>query len=981
MSVVTSADEAMRLVEFGTQMRAVATTTMNARSSRSHAVFAFKYEQQTSDGKSCQSTATFVDLAGREDQSMSQNQSSRFREMCCINTSLFHLANVITKLSKGLIGGNSLSDFRNSKLTLLLSPALMGNSRTALIATVTPLRSLVEDSLCTMNFAANVKKIRTQPVINNKAPDTMVAELEAEVRQLKSELAISKSGEMEKKTALSSAEALINSYKRSWDEAQLKSHEQEMTRKKSLQRLGLAVEIGQRPGDTSGEMTPFLTKLSDDPAMQGRCNYFLRQDALRLGSDEQTCNVVLQGLGILPQMCQVRKDPDGAVVVELLGEDYQNMPRVLVNGSRLSPSDGVRVVNHGASVFLGYSNAFRLVVPSDDIAIQVGSTDACVMARSLLEKLDVTTAVHEVIDVEGEQFKDILPYISHLSMRLADDTVRTFQAALHRVCPSIDEANLITKEVLGDCGLRYELHALTNVFKFSRDVPELVVCLLQVSKRSESDDTALVEVAALESAAPAASQFLGEARHPLVQEMGLSEHMTIGNDSTLIYVWSLEKFLGRLNAIREIYQQGSEAKDNFMSVRHNLLENPDQNPWKEVAFGEVQLLKEKTSICNTLRLDSERASHPIAEAEERHKCASGIPACGVGITLPLQAAEYHAGSMSGLMTPRSSQKGSSPALIVDSCTASDQSDTCSQSLKKAAWATALGSKVDVLGAEVAQMQEALLRQRAADAADSSDVDSVNSNGISSEEVARWLGQVEELRTTLKSYVGKSPKPTAPSDEDSQNLRNFKKDVVKMLRDELQDQLQNIGSDRASTGGSTGYASGACSGGTTPADEQNNVIYCPKRTCPLSRSGSDETLSSRASTPSQAYRATSSQMRVVHYGPSAGTVRRLSTKNCRNSPATHTLARTPDSQTKFADSWQNSRLESRSENCCRPSSRSPRSLYTNAVPSSSPSTLTEGKTKSRSPSSSPTSKRLIGPYPQITWRYYEVSDPEVRRRSI
>jgi hypothetical protein len=310
MSVVTSADEAMRLVEFGTQMRAVATTTMNARSSRSHAVFAFKYEQQTSDGKSCQSTATFVDLAGREDQSMSQNQSSRFREMCCINTSLFHLANVITKLSKGLIGGNSLSDFRNSKLTLLLSPALMGNSRTALIATVTPLRSLVEDSLCTMNFAANVKKIRTQPVINNKARDTMVAELEAEVRQLKSELAISKSGEMEKKTALSSAEALINSYKRSWDEAQLKSHEQEMTRKKSLQRLGLAVEIGQRPGDTSGEMTPFLTKLSDDPAMQGRCNYFLRQDALRLGSDEQTCNVVLQGLGILPQMCQVRKDPE-----------------------------------------------------------------------------------------------------------------------------------------------------------------------------------------------------------------------------------------------------------------------------------------------------------------------------------------------------------------------------------------------------------------------------------------------------------------------------------------------------------------------------------------------------------------------------------------------------------------------------------------------------------------------------------------------
>lgn len=171
----------------------------------------------------------------------------------------------------------------------------------------------------------------------------------------------------------------------------------------------------------------------------------------------------------------------------------------------------------------------------------------------------------------------------------------------------------------------------------------------------------------------------------------------------------------------------------------------------------------------------------------------------------------------------------------------------------------------------------------------------------------------------------------------------------MLREELQDQLQNLGSDCASTS----CPSGACSGGVTPADEQNNIVYCPKRTCPLSRSGSDETLSSRASSPSQAHRSVPSQMRVAQYGPSTGTVRRLSTKNCRNSPATHTFA----------------------------SPRSPRSVYTTAVSSSPLSTLTEGRTKSRSPSSSPTSKRLIGPYPQITWRYYEVSDPEVRRRSI
>merc|ERR1719456_2172171 len=143
--------------------------------------------------------------------------------MCCINTSLFRLSSVITKLSHGSIDSRSLADFRNSKLTLLLSPALIGNSKTALIATIAPLQSLVDDSLCTMNFAASVKKIKTRPVVNNKAANALVAELEAEVRQLQSELAISKTGEAEKERALVTAQALISNYQRSWEDALVKS--------------------------------------------------------------------------------------------------------------------------------------------------------------------------------------------------------------------------------------------------------------------------------------------------------------------------------------------------------------------------------------------------------------------------------------------------------------------------------------------------------------------------------------------------------------------------------------------------------------------------------------------------------------------------------------------------------------------------------------------------------------------------------------
>jgi len=113
---------------------------------------------------------------------------------------------------------------------LLLSPALIGNSKTALIATVAPLENCFDDSLCTMNFAASVKKIKTRPVINNKDPNRVVSELESEVKQLQSELAVCKTGEKEMERELLSAQALINSYKTSWEEALLKSKQSEMTR-------------------------------------------------------------------------------------------------------------------------------------------------------------------------------------------------------------------------------------------------------------------------------------------------------------------------------------------------------------------------------------------------------------------------------------------------------------------------------------------------------------------------------------------------------------------------------------------------------------------------------------------------------------------------------------------------------------------------------------------------------------------------------
>eukprot|EP00434_Breviolum_minutum_P037810 symbB.v1.2.033527.t1/scaffold4171.1/size43550/2 len=252
MSVVNSAEEVMELLQFGNQMRTVAATTMNSRSSRSHAFFNFKYEQigeepdqapgppppppqargkerrvtiaappDTSGGGSCMSAVTFVDLAGREERERLGNHPGalQYKEMCFINTSLFHLAHLITKISQGGLSSNNLSDFRNSKVTMLLSQALQGNSRTAVVATLSPIQSAFEDSMSTLNFAASAKKIQTKPVVNSKSAVEKLAELENEVHSLQVELAQSKTSNTEKEQELLSAQAWINYYKRSWEEA------------------------------------------------------------------------------------------------------------------------------------------------------------------------------------------------------------------------------------------------------------------------------------------------------------------------------------------------------------------------------------------------------------------------------------------------------------------------------------------------------------------------------------------------------------------------------------------------------------------------------------------------------------------------------------------------------------------------------------------------------------------------------------------
>ncbi|XP_038990599.1 kinesin-like protein KIN-7F [Hibiscus syriacus] len=166
--------------------RQIGETALNETSSRSHQILRLTIESFARDyaeaGNSSVLAASvnFIDLAGSERASQTLSAGARLKEGCHINRSLLTLGTVIRKLSKGR---NSHVPYRDSKLTRILQNALGGNARTAIICTMSPDRSHVEQSRNTLLFASCAKKVTTNAQVN------LVMSDKALVKQLKRELA------------------------------------------------------------------------------------------------------------------------------------------------------------------------------------------------------------------------------------------------------------------------------------------------------------------------------------------------------------------------------------------------------------------------------------------------------------------------------------------------------------------------------------------------------------------------------------------------------------------------------------------------------------------------------------------------------------------------------------------------------------------------------------------------------------------------
>ncbi|XP_014907349.1 kinesin-like protein KIF1C [Poecilia latipinna] len=190
---VTGFTDIRELMDEGNKARTVAATNMNETSSRSHAVFTIVFTQRRRDQMTSLDTEkvskiSLVDLAGSERADSSGAKGTRLKEGANINKSLTTLGKVISALAEMQSNKKRKSDFipyRDSVLTWLLKENLGGNSRTAMIAALSPADINYEETLSTLRYADRAKQIRCNAIINEDPNAKLIRELKAEVDRLR----------------------------------------------------------------------------------------------------------------------------------------------------------------------------------------------------------------------------------------------------------------------------------------------------------------------------------------------------------------------------------------------------------------------------------------------------------------------------------------------------------------------------------------------------------------------------------------------------------------------------------------------------------------------------------------------------------------------------------------------------------------------------------------------------------------------------
>ncbi|XP_061743849.1 kinesin-like protein KIF1A isoform X3 [Nerophis ophidion] len=457
---VTSYNDIQDLMDSGNKARTVAATNMNETSSRSHAVFNIIFTQKRHDADTDNtlekvSKISLVDLAGSERADSTGAKGTRLKEGANINKSLTTLGKVISALAevnKKKKKAESFIPYRDSVLTWLLRENLGGNSRTAMVAALSPADINYDETLSTLRYADRAKQIRCNAVINEDPNNRLVRELKEEVSRLKELLFAQGLGDIidtfpgsaaeiqglkltnamtgmspsPSLSALSSragsiaslhdrimfspgseqaierlkeTEKIIAELNETWEEKLRRTEAIRMEREALLAEMGVAMrEDGGTVGVFSPKKTPHLVNLNEDPLMSECLLYYIKDGITRVGRLDASSrqDIVLSGHFIKDQHCTFTSctDEQGETVVLQPCEEALTY----VNGKRVTQPT---VLRSGNRIILGKSHVFRFNHPEQARA----QRERTPCAETPAEPVDWAFAQRELLDKQGIDMK------------------------------------------------------------------------------------------------------------------------------------------------------------------------------------------------------------------------------------------------------------------------------------------------------------------------------------------------------------------------------------------------------------------------------------------------------------------------------------------------------------------------------------------------------------------------------------------------
>uniref|UniRef100_A0A8C4UP24 plus-end-directed kinesin ATPase n=1 Tax=Falco tinnunculus TaxID=100819 RepID=A0A8C4UP24_FALTI len=622
---VTSYTDIADLMDAGNKARTVAATNMNETSSRSHAVFTIVFTQKKHDTETDLSTEkvskiSLVDLAGSERADSTGAKGTRLKEGANINKSLTTLGKVISALAEVVSTSKKKkkTDFipyRDSVLTWLLRENLGGNSRTAMVAALSPADINYDETLSTLRYADRAKQIKCNAVINEDPNAKLVRELKEEVTRLKDllraqglgdiidtsmgsltaspsscslssqvgltsvssiqERIMSTPGGEEAIERLKESEKIIAELNETWEEKLRKTEAIRMEREALLAEMGVAIrEDGGTLGVFSPKKTPHLVNLNEDPLMSECLLYYIKDGITRVGQAdaERRQDIVLSGAHIKEEHCIFRseRNNNGEVIVTL---EPCERSETYVNGKRVVQPVQLR---SGNRIIMGKNHVFRFNHPEQARA----EREKTPSAETPSEPVDWTFAQRELLEKQGIDMKQEMEKSKLQALQKQVET-RSLAAETTEEEEEEEEVPWTRHECeLAQWAFRkWKFHQFTSL----RDqlwgnavyLKEANAISVELKKKVQFQFVLLTDTLYSPLPPELLPTELEKTRdnRPFPRTVVAVEVQDLKNGAT--HYWSLEKLKQRLDLMREMYDRAGEVASNTQDESESTMTGSD----------------------------------------------------------------------------------------------------------------------------------------------------------------------------------------------------------------------------------------------------------------------------------------------------------------------------------------------------------------------------------------------------------------------